>query len=269
METRISPHSVIDPRAQLAPDVEVGPFCIVGADVTIDAGCKLLGHVTIFGPATIGRDNVFHPNVVIGGAPQDRKFKGSPTRIEIGNGNTFRESVTIHRGTEKGGAVTRVGNNNFLMVNTHLGHDVSMGSNCTLANNCMIAGHVHIGDNVTMMGGVGIHHFVSIGEYAFLGGYSRIHHDVPPFVKVDGADVVRGLNAVGLARSGFSGPDIDALEEACKRLFYKDKEKPFAAALAEFDLQNGVNKHVKRMVEFLRQRDLGRNGRYLEARRVR
>jgi UDP-N-acetylglucosamine acyltransferase len=156
-----------------------------------------------------------------------------------------------------------VGSNNLFMVNVHLGHDVQLGDNCILANNVMIAGHVTVGNNVAMMGGVGVHHFVRIGEYSFVGGMSRIHHDVPPFCKIDGADEVRGLNQVGLKRAGFPDGDIEALEQAYRKLFFR--EKPFSVAMAEFDLNNGLNIHVRRMVEFLRERDLGRHGRYQES----
>jgi UDP-N-acetylglucosamine acyltransferase len=263
---KISPLAVVDPKAWLADDVEVGPFCVIGADVTMDSGCRLHNNVTVMGHTRIGKGNVIYPNAVIGASPQDRKHRGNLTRLEIGDGNLFREAVTIHTGTEKGGGVTRVGNSNMLMVNAHVGHDVQMGSNCTIANNVMVAGHVVVGDYVAMAGGVGIHHFVTVGEFAFLCAYARVHHDVPPFVKVDGADVVRGLNKVGLQRAGFGAEDIDALNGVCRSLFYH--EKPFSEALAEFDMMNGVNRHVKRMIEFLRQRDLGKHGRYLESLRV-
>ena len=264
---KISPLAAVDPQACLAEDVEVGPFCVVGPRVRVGPGCRLLGHVTLMGDAVIGRNNVFYPNCVIGGEPQDRKFDGEITRLEIGDNNLFREAVTIHVGTQKGGGVTRIGNGNMLMVNSHVGHDGQIGNNCTIANNVMIAGHVIIGDNVAMMGAVGIHHFVTIGEYAFLGGAARVHHDVPPFVKIDGADLIRGINVVGLRRAGFAETDIEALEEACRNLFYR--EKPFSVAMAEFDTVNGINPYVKRMVEFLRLRDTGHHGRYLESRRVR
>jgi UDP-N-acetylglucosamine acyltransferase len=262
----ISPHAIVDPKAQIAADVEIGPFCIIGPDVRIDAGCRLMNNVTIMGPTTLGKNNLLYPNVVLGGAPQDRKYKGASTRLEIGADNVIREAVTIHRGTEKGGGITRVGNNNYLMVNVHIGHDVQMGSNCTLANNVMVAGHVIIYDGVTMAGVVGIHHFATIGELSFLAAYSRIHHDVPPFVKIDGPDIVRGINTVGLRRAGMSETDVKALEEACRCLFYRDK--PFAQALAEFELANGINCHVKRLIEFLRRRDKGVHGRYLESMRA-
>ncbi len=263
---KISPFSLVDAAAELADDVEVGPFCHVGPAVRLGGGCKLLSHVSISGPCQIGRDNIFCPNVVIGGAPQDRKYKGAVTQLEIGDNNLFREAVTIHRGTEKGGGITRVGSHNMLMVNAHLGHDVQFGSHCTIANNCMIAGHVIVNDHVNMAGGVGIHHFVTVGEYAFIGGYSRIHHDVPPFLKIDGADEFRGVNTVGLQRSGVAQGDIDALQEVCRQLY--SRQRPFAAVLNELNALDGLNPLVRRLMEFIRLRDQGRHGRYLEGKRV-
>lgn len=259
----ISPMSVVDPHASLADDVEVGPFCVIGANVTIDAGCKLISHVVLLGHTTLDKNNTLHPHVVLGSPPQDKKHRGDNTRLEIGHDNQIRESVTIHVGTDRGGGITRIGNNNLLMVNSHIGHDAQLGDNCVLANNCMIAGHVVCGNFVNMMGGVGVHHFVTIGDYAYIGGAARLHHDVPPYVKVDGADQVRGLNEVGLRRAGFTEEDLAALQEACRKLFYH--RKPFAHAMAEFELTNGINPHVKRMVEFLRRRDQGVQGRYLES----
>jgi UDP-N-acetylglucosamine acyltransferase len=264
---KISPLACVDPKARLAEDVEVGPFCTIGADVTIGGGCKLISHVVLTGNTTIGRGNVFHPNCVIGGIPQDLKYRGAPTKLEIGDNNQIREAVTIHIGTEKGGGITRVGSNNLLMVNAHIGHDVQLGSRCILANNTMLAGHVVIGDNVAMMGGSAVHHFVTIADYAYTAAYARITHDVPPFVKVADNDRIRGLNVIGLRRAGFSEDDIEALDLATRRLFY-DRNKPFAIVLADFDLMNGINPHVKRMIEFLRRRDLGKHGRYLEGKRV-
>jgi UDP-N-acetylglucosamine acyltransferase len=263
----ISPLSQVDTRAQLADDVEVGPFCVIGPDVVLGAGNKLLSHVVITGHTTVGDGNVFHPHSVVGAPPQDLKYKGAPTRLELGSNNVVRECVTIHIGTEKGGGITRVGSNNLLMVNAHIGHDANIGSRCILANNVMIAGHVVCADNVAMMGAVGVHHFVTIGEFAYIAGAARIHHDVPPFVKVADDDKIRALNSVGLRRAGFADEDIEALEEATRRLFIS-KQKPFARALADFDMQNGVNPHVKKMVEFLVRRDSGKHGRYLEGLRA-
>ena len=261
---KISPHAVIDPSAEIAEDVEIGPFCVIGPDVVIETGCRLLNSVTCIGKTTIGRDNVFFPNSVIGTYPQDKKFKGAPTELTIGNGNVFREACTVHIGTEKGGGVTRVGNNNLFMVNSHIGHDAQIGSECVIANNVMIAGHVVVGDHVNMMGGVGIHHFVSIGDFAYLGGYARIHHDAPPFCKIDGADQVRGLNKVGMSRAGVSAEEIAAVESAYRKLF--SRRKPFSIALAELESMNGqLNTHVKYLIEFLKRRDQGKHGRYQES----
>jgi UDP-N-acetylglucosamine acyltransferase len=264
---KISPHAQVDDQAEIADDVEIGPFCVVGPHVKIGPGCKLLNNVTILGHTTIGARNVFFPNAVIGAAPQDLKYKGGDTRLEIGDGNVFREAVTVHVGTEKGGGITRVGNSNLLMINSHLGHDVQLGSRCVISNNVMIAGHVVIGNNVSMMGLVGIHHFVTIGDYAYLGGAARIHHDVPPFVKVDGEDKIRALNAIGLKRAGFSDEDIQALKDAVRKIWF-GRKKAFSQSLAEFDCMNGINPHVRAMVEFLRRRDLGKHGRYLESLRT-
>src|SRR5947207_590749 len=132
---KISPLAVVDPNAQLAADVEVGPFCVIGPDVRIDPGCKLFNNVTILGDTTIGADNVFFPNAVIGAPPQDKKYKGAVTQLKIGVGNIFREAVTVHCGTEKGGGITRLGGNSMYMVNSHIGHDAQFGNNCIIANN--------------------------------------------------------------------------------------------------------------------------------------
>lgn len=265
-DTRISPLAIVDPRASIAEDVEVGPFSIVGPDVTLGPGNKLISHVVITGHTTIGRDNVFHPHCVIGGPPQDLKYQGEQTRLEIGDANTFREASTVNIGTEKGGGVTRIGSNNLIMVNAHAGHDTQIGSRCVISNNVMIAGHVIIGDNVVLLGAAGVHHFVTIGDYAFLAGACRIHHDVPPFVKVSDDDVIRGVNVIGLRRAGFVESDIEAIEQAARALFYA-RSKPFTRALEEFDTMNGINPQVKRLVEFLLRRNLGKHGRFLEAHR--
>jgi UDP-N-acetylglucosamine acyltransferase len=259
---KLSPHAVIDRNAQIAEDVEIGPFCVIGPEVKIDSGCRLLNNVTILGRTTIGKDNVFFPNSVIGAAPQDKKFKGGTTELTIGNANVFREAATVHVGTEKGGGITRVGDNGLYMVNSHIGHDAQVGNGVVISNNVMLAGHVLCENNVAIMGGVGVHHFVTLGESSYIGAYSRIHYDVPPFCKIDGADMIRGLNKVGLRRSGYADSDIQALELAYRKLF--NRKRPMSVAMAEFDTQNGLNPYVKQMVEFLQRRSMGRHGRYLE-----
>jgi UDP-N-acetylglucosamine acyltransferase len=263
----IHPLSVVDPKATLAEDVEVGPFCVIGPDVTIGAGTKLMAHVVIHGHTTVGKNNLIFPNAVLGSQPQDKKWKGEPTGVVIGDNNHLRESVTIHAGTvqdKRSGGITRLGNNNLLMVNAHLGHDAQFGNNCIIANNVMIAGHVVCGNNVVMLGGVGVHHFVTIGDFAYIAGASRIHHDVPPFVKVSDDDIIRALNAVGLRRAGFDEALIEELDEQVRHLFVL-KAKPFSVMAKEFMNGKGTNPYIKQIVEFVLRRNQGKHGRYLEA----
>jgi UDP-N-acetylglucosamine acyltransferase len=259
---QISPLSVVDKDATLSDDVEIGPFCVIGPQVTLGPGNRLLSHVVISGRTTVGKNNVFHPHSVVGGEPQDKKYRGGDTRLEIGDNNVIREAVTIHTGTEVGGGLSRVGSNNLLMINVHIAHDVKIGSHCILANNVTLAGHIVCGDCVNMMGLVGIHHFVTIGDHAYIGGAARIRHDVPPFVKIDGSDHVRGLNAEGLRRAKFPDEDIEALHQACRRLF--SRRQPLAVAMQIMAADDGINPHVAKLLEFLRRRDNGRHGRFLE-----
>lgn len=266
---RIAVNALVDPAARLADDVEVGPFCVVGPDVSIGAGTRLISHVVVTGRTKIGARNVIHPFAVLGNHPQDLKYKGEPTGLEIGDGNHIREHVTIHTGTVygskiNGGGITRLGNDNLLMVNAHVGHDCQVGSRCIIANNVMLAGHVVVGNNVVMNGAVGVNAWVTIGDFAYIGGAARIHHDVPPFVKVSDQDRIRALNAVGLKRAGFADADIAALDDAARALFVS-KRKPQSQAMKEFNTANGINVHVRTMIEFLRRRDSGKFGRYLES----
>ena len=260
----IHPLAVVDPNAELADDVEVGPFCTVGPEVRLGPGNRLVSHVVIAGRTTVGEGNVFYPHCVLGLPPQDKKFRGETTQLIIGNRNSFREAVTLHVGTTMGGGFTRVGNDNLLMINCHAGHDVQIGSNCVLANNVMLAGHSHLGDNVNMSGGSGTHHFVSIGDFAFIAAMARLHFDAPPFLKIAGDDQVRGVNTEGLRRANVPAAEIQAIETACRHLFFNKKQN-FAATLAQFDVNNGLSPGVKNLVQFLHRRDQGLHGRYLES----
>lgn len=264
----ISPLSVVDPKAQLADDVEVGPFCTVGPDVIVGSGTRLISHVVLTGNTKIGKGNVLFPGATVGLMPQDLKYRGEATGVEIGDNNHIREHVTIHRGTTYGAkicgdGITRLGNNNLLMINSHLGHDCQIASRCILANNVMLAGHVVVGNNVIMNGGVGVNAFVSIGDFSYIAGYAQIHHDVPPFVKVSGMNKVRALNTLGLKRHGFTESDIESLENAVRHLFI-NKKQALAAKMSAYATENGINPHVKAMIEFLKRRDSGKAGRYLE-----
>lgn len=266
-EKKISDKAIIDPAAEIADDVEIGPFCVIGPNVKIDSGCILHNNVTVSGNTTIGRDNIFFPNSVIGTAPQDKKFKGAATRLIIGTGNAFREACTVHVGTEKGGSLTRIDDDNLFMVNSHIGHDALIGSHCVVANNVMIAGHVVVGDYVVMNGGVGVNQFVSIGDFAYLTGYARIHHDVPPFCKIDGADEIRALNKVGMSRAGVAAADIAAVDEVFRKLFLK--KRPLLTAMREFEGIEGLSEKVVQLLEFLKRRNQGKHGRFLETQRAR
>src|SRR5262249_28668185 len=230
MATVIADTACIDPRAQIADDVEVGPYCVIGPDVTIGRGSRLIAHVCIFGITTLGEDNTVYPFVSIGGEPQDVSYRGSATRVEIGDSNVIREGVTIHRGSEKEEGITRIGSQNMLMVNVHIAHDCVLGDKIVISNNTILGGHIHIESIVTISGGVGIHPFVTVGSYSYIGALSRIYHDVPRFMMVDGnPSKVRCLNLIGLKRNGLSPQAIAGLHEA-HRLLYRAHMTPEQAS---------------------------------------
>lgn len=262
----------VDPRAKIAEGVEIGPFCVVGPDVSIGAGTKLLNNVTITGHTKIGANNVIFPNAVLGAIPQDKKFRGETTYLEIGDSNHIRENVTIHLGTGDGGGLTKVGNGNLVMVGSHLGHDVLVGDNCVIANNVLIAGHVQLGNHVILSGAVGIHHKVTVGDFSYAAGMARLTHDVPPFVKVEEDDRIRAVNSLGLRRNGFRDDDVNAIEEAIWKLFLDKDRAPMNTVLRQ--IREGAlpnlsgNAHVMRVVEFLERRNQGKHGRYLESHRA-
>jgi UDP-N-acetylglucosamine acyltransferase len=266
---RIHPSAVVDPKAVIGDDCEIGPFCIVGPDVVMGAGNKLESHVVITGHTTVGADNHFFPYAVIGSVPQDKKYRGEDTRLVIGDRNVIREAVTMHAGTLDGGGFTRVGHDNLVMVNCHVGHDCLVGNHCILGNNVMLAGHTVIEDRVNMSGGSATNSFATIGQFAYIAAMARIHHDVPPFMKVSDDDKVRDVNAVGLRRAGVGAEDIEQIEAAARQLFFaKKNKKPFAAVLAAYEADPATHPRVQQMVAFLRRRDTGRSGRYLESLRA-
>jgi len=219
--TTVAPTATIDPKAQIAGDVEIGPGCYVGPKVHIGPGCRLIANVTIIGNTEIGGNNTFYPTAVIGAAPQDLKYKGSPTRLVIGDNNVFREVVTVHPGTENGGGLTAIGNDNQFQVGTHIAHDVMVGDNCILSNQVQVAGHVHIEDHVNIAGLAGVQQFVTIGRYAFVTGMARCQSDIPPFLIFGFDGSIQGVNVKGLSRWGFPEQSVQHLRDMCKRLFPK------------------------------------------------
>ena len=201
----VHPTAIVDARAQLEADVEVGPYAIIGADVRIGAGSRIGAHCVLEGPSVIGRNNHIHAHAAVGGAPQDKKYADEPTELIIGDGNTIREFVTINRGTVQGGGVTRIGDDNWIMAYVHIAHDCVIGSHTILANSVTLAGHVTIHDHAILGGFSLIHQFCKVGAHAFTGMGSKINCDVPPFIVV-GSDmsVPRGINSEGLKRRGYT-----------------------------------------------------------------
>ncbi len=220
MSVQISDRATVDPRAQIAEGVVVGPYCVIGPDVAIGENTILDNNVTVVGRVTIGKNNRFHAGAVIGGEPQDVSYCGGDTAVEIGDRNVIRECVTISRASEKEDGVTRIGNDNFFMACSHIAHDCRIGDHVTIANNTLLAGHVHIRDFASLSGQVAVHQFVTIEAYSFVAGCSAVRHDVPPYMLVEGFPArPRCVNIVGLKRHDFPSQVIQALAEAHKLLF--------------------------------------------------
>lgn len=265
---RIHPTAIIDPAAELAEDVVIGPYCVIGAGVTIGARTELRNHVTIEGPTFIGADNLFHAFGVIGGEPQDKKFHGEASRLEIGQGNRIREHVTIHRGTENGGGLTKVGDGNLIMVGVHVAHDCVVGNHVVMANQVMLAGHVRIDDRANIGGGTGIHHFATVGTLAMVGGMARVSRDVPPFMLVEGRPArVRQPNLVAMERSGLPEAHIEALKEAHRRLF-RENGAPMAEKMAKLREEYGDVPEIEVLCQALEATSRGVHGRAREADRA-
>jgi UDP-N-acetylglucosamine acyltransferase len=217
---RVHPTALVDPRAELADDVEVGPYAIVGPRVRVGAGTSVGAHAVLAGRTTIGRGNRIFPHVALGGEPQDKKYAGEDTELAIGDGNTIREFCTFNIGTAQGGGVTRVGSDNWIMAYVHVAHDCRIGDHCVLANAVTLAGHVEIGDWVILGGLTAAHQFVRVGSHAMAGGGSILLQDLPPFVICNGNPAAaHGLNSEGLKRRGFEPEAVAALRRAYKALY--------------------------------------------------
>lgn len=220
---QISPQAYVDPKAELAGDVEVGPFCFVGPGVEIGSGTRLVANVAVRGPTRIGRNNLIHPFASVGGDPQDLTWKGEPVSLEIGDENRIFEFVTLNRGTLKEEGRTRIGHRNFLMAYVHVAHDCVLGNDTVLANNTTLAGHVHIMDHAICGGFTAVHQFCRIGSYAYLGHGGAIVRDVPPYVMTsDYPQRPRGINKVGLERKGYSPERIRRIREAFRILYRQE-----------------------------------------------
>ncbi len=212
--------ALIDPAARISPDAEIGPYCVIGPEVEIGAGTRLMANIYAEGPTWIGEGNTFYPYSTIGVASQDKKYRGERAETRMGNGNTVREFVTIHRGTEGGGSLTRIGDRNLFMAYVHIAHDCVVGSDTVLANAVTLAGHVEVHDSVSIGAFSGVHQFCRVGRQAFIGGYSVVTQDVMPFstTVADREIAVYGANRVGLERRGVAGDTIELLQTAFRLL---------------------------------------------------
>ena len=234
----IHPSAIVEDGAVIGAGVHIGPFCYVGSQVEIGEGTELKSHVVVNGITKIGRDNEIYQFSSIGEVNQDLKYAGEPTRVEIGDRNRIRESVTIHRGTAQGGNLTKVGSDNLLMINAHIAHDCVIGNRCIFANNATLGGHVTVDDFAIIGGMTAVHQFCVIGAHVMVGGCSGVAQDVPPYVIAQGNHATPfGLNIEGLKRRGFEKESLHAIRNAYKILYRSGKTleeaKPEIAELAK------------------------------------
>jgi UDP-N-acetylglucosamine acyltransferase len=245
---RIHPSAILSPEVELGDDVEVGPLAVLEGPIRLGPGCVIRPGAFLVGPLTMGCGNVVHSGAVLGERPQHLKYKGELTTLEIGEHNTFREHVTVHRGTSYSGR-TVIGNHNFFMVHSHIAHDCIIGDRCIFTNGCLLAGHCIVEDNVILSGNSAVHQFVRIGRLALLSGCSCTTRDMPPFIVQQGIDTVSGINVIGMKRAGMNGEQINAVRTAFRVLYREGLPLPAAQAKLERDL--GRVDVVREMLDFL------------------
>ncbi|HED64386.1 MAG TPA: acyl-ACP--UDP-N-acetylglucosamine O-acyltransferase [Planctomycetes bacterium] len=262
MGTNIHPTAVIADGAELGVDVSVGPYSVIGPNVRVGDGSRIGPQVVIDGVTTIGKENRFLGQANVGGAPQDLSYEDEPTHLEIGDRNTIREFVTVNRGTVKGGALTKIGNDCLLMACCHVAHDCVLGNHVMLGNNVLLAGHVEVGDDAIVNGGAAAHQFVTVGRNAYVGGLTRVIQDVPPFMILEGHPAkIRKVNIIGLERAGFGPEAVAELRAAFRRLYRSGEPRgPVVRELAE----SSPGPHVQELIDALRRTELGSKGRYRE-----
>jgi UDP-N-acetylglucosamine acyltransferase len=251
----IHPTAVIAPEAELAFDVQIGPYTVIEGPVRIGEGTIIESHACLCGPMEMGRDNFVGHGAVLGKSPQHKGYRGEPTSIRIGDGNIFREHVTVHRGTVAGGGETQIGNRNMFMIGSHLGHDARVGNDCTLVNGALVAGHVELQDGCILSGHSAIQQRVRVGRLAMLGGLGSVTKDIPPFVIQQGYNCVSSLNLVGLRRAGISTEVISALRVAFRMLYKEGRTQTGALEMIVAEL--GQITEVAEFVEFIRSSKIG------------
>lgn len=257
MSARIHPTAIVDPAVSVPKSCAIGPFCIVGEDVEMGENCELLSHVVLGGPMKIGSNNRVFPFTTLGLEPQDLKFKGEKTRLEIGDNNTIRECVTIHRGTPGGGGLTKVGNNCLIMAYTHIAHDCLIADHVIMANAATLAGHVTVEEYAVVGALCPVHQFVRIGAYSYIGGGTTITQDVLPFSLTSAKREVHafGMNSVGLQRKGFSKERLRKIHQAYRLLL--SSKVNVGDAVAKLKSQSDLGEDVERLVKFVEGSERG------------
>lgn len=241
--------ALINKNAKISSNVEIGPYSIIGANVKIFENVKIQSHVNITGHTTIGKDNKIYPFASIGNDPQDMKYNGEKTELIIGDKNVIREYTTINPGTLQGGGITKVGNNNLIMIGAHIAHDCIIGNNIVIANNAAIAGHAEIQDNVILGGNCGVHQFTRIGKMAMIGGMTGVSRDVIPYgLSTGNRNILNGINVVGLRRIKVSNKEIIDLSETYKNIF---KTENLTENLEKLDSKYKENPLVKEVIDFI------------------
>jgi UDP-N-acetylglucosamine acyltransferase len=251
------PTAIIHPKARLASSVTVGAYTVIGEEVELDDDCEVMAHAVLGGPLQMGRRNRIYPFASIGLDPQDLKFQGEKTRLEVGDANIFREFVTIHRGTSAGGGVTRIGNHNLIMAYAHVAHDCQLGNHIIMVNGAALAGHVEIGDHATVGALCAVQQFTRIGAYSFLGANTIVNQDVLPYAKTTAPRPVEvlGANGIGLERRGVSREEISQIDEALRLLCRSGLNT--SQALEAIESRGFGSPHVQALVEFVRSSGQG------------
>jgi UDP-N-acetylglucosamine acyltransferase len=264
VSTNIHPTAIVAEGARIATSAIVGPYCTIGANVTVGEGCRLISHVVLDGHLTLGRGTVVYPFACVGVAPQDLKYANEPTLCTIGENNTIREYVTISRGTAGGGGETTVGSGCLIMAYTHIGHDSYIGNGCILANSATLAGHVVVEDYAVVGALCPVHQFCRIGKYSYIGGGTTITQDVLPYslTSIERNNHAYGLNKVGLERRGFTGAQLKALRQAYKllqasKLNTTDALAAIRASLAELAGDDATAEHVRYLADFIASSERG------------
>ena len=256
MEPLRHPTAIIDRSATLAPDVVLGPYAVIGAGVVLGPGCRVGAHAVLEGPTTVGERCAISPHASLGSPPQDLKYRGETTTLSIGSDNTFREFVTINRGTVGGGGTTRIGKGNLFMAYAHVAHDCLVGDGTIFANAATLAGHVTVEDGATVGAFSGVHQYCTVGRHAFVGGYTVVTQDALPYVKVVGNRAKAfGINTIGLERKGIPEDAIAALKRAYRILFQSGLNTSQATARIEQELSD--HEECRYLLEFIRRSERG------------